>query len=683
MSLTCRLLVFCLTIPALLSTAEPDLPDFSYIPSGSFTMGSPSDEPGRKSDEGPQHQVTLSEAFFLQQTSVTWAQWNAVRDWGLQNGYSDLATGRKGSHGDSRNTDEEPVTMISWLDAVKWLNARSEMEGLTPAYRVGENVYRTGTLNPVQNVDANGYRLPTEAEWEYAARAGTTTAFHSGPITFTGVGPLDPNLDQIGWYGGNSGGQTRPVGQKEANAFGLYDMSGNVGDWCGDWWLLDYPDEPVTDPTGADSGVSRAYRGGYWGSNADSCRSASRSHSHPGGGGIWIGFRPALPLSGYTETGLYGPMTYKEFETYAVITDCETSAAGELVVPSSINEKPVTSINEFAFADCGSLTNIVLPDSLQSIGDAAFRACIGLTSIALPENVTSIGDGAFLFCTNLSSITIPDGISSLQQFMFFGCGNLAEVILPPDLTSIGALTFYGCSSLSRITIPDGVTSISQGLFTNCSSLTNIVLPDGLTSIGDNAFDGCSSLTSIIIPSEVNSIGSHVFANCSNLVRATFLGDAPSAVANSLRLSPANFTTYHFEGSSGFTTPTWFERPSVNLGNFSHLKPWLMDMDLAYDLAPGSDLNGDGVSLLMAYALGLDPHANLAGFLPLANFTDGILKLPYYAKAKGIVYVPETSTDLVNWTSSGVTLSEPDADGLRIASIPVDGAIRFLRLRVEH
>jgi formylglycine-generating enzyme required for sulfatase activity len=284
--------VFSITTSAPLPPAPEG---FALIPAGTFIMGSPADELGRDSDE-TQHQVTLTRDFFMQRTEVTWAQWNEVRNWALDHGYTDLSIGRKGSHGDERNSDQDPVTYVSWYDAVKWLNAWSEKEGLQTVYRVNGDIYRTGGSAPTIDLSANGYRLPTEAEWEYAARAGTTTAFFTGAITYTGSSPVDPSLDLAGWYSGNSdtgdGKKTQPVGQKQANAWGLYDMHGNVWEWCSDRYSSTYPGT-VTDPTGPSSGAYRVLRGGSGNNRAGSCRSADRGWSGPDDRSSSYGFRPA------------------------------------------------------------------------------------------------------------------------------------------------------------------------------------------------------------------------------------------------------------------------------------------------------------------------------------------------------------------------------------------------------
>ncbi|MDB4699614.1 leucine-rich repeat domain-containing protein [Akkermansiaceae bacterium] len=169
-------------------------------------------------------------------------------------------------------------------------------------------------------------------------------------------------------------------------------------------------------------------------------------------------------------------LTYITTNGKVAITDCNEAATGELVIPDAIEGKPVTSIGNYAFSACESLTSITIPDSVTSIGDDAFYNCGSLTSITIPDSVTSIGDYAFYNCGSLTSISIPDSV-----------------------TSIGNDAFYNCTSLTSIRIPDSVTSIGNDAFYNCSSLTSITIGDSVTSIGTRAFESCRSLTSITIP----------------------------------------------------------------------------------------------------------------------------------------------------------------------------------------
>ncbi len=190
---------------------------YVLIPSGSFTMGSPSGEPGRFDREGPQHEVVLTRSFYLKSTQVTQGEWESLM-------------GNNPSRFSSCGS-ECPVEQVSWWDSVAYCNALSRHEGLAECYTLtgcsgtpGVSGYSCGGVT-FAGLGCTGYRLPTEAEWEYAYRAGTTTAFYNGPITHTGSSPVDPNLDVIGWYGGNSdtgdGRRTHPVGLKTPNAWDL------------------------------------------------------------------------------------------------------------------------------------------------------------------------------------------------------------------------------------------------------------------------------------------------------------------------------------------------------------------------------------------------------------------------------------------------------------------------------
>jgi formylglycine-generating enzyme required for sulfatase activity len=172
--------------------------------------------------------------------------------------------------------DNQPVVLVSWYDAVNYCNWRSQEDNLTPAYTVsGTNVTWTRS--------ATGYRLPTEAEWEYACRAGTTTLYSSGS-----------SVDGAGWYSNNSGSKTHPVGTKQANGWGLYDMHGNAWEWCWDWYGA-YGTAAQTDPLGASSGTYRVLRGGGWTSDGQYLRSAYRNYYTPSGRDNNIGFRLLRP----------------------------------------------------------------------------------------------------------------------------------------------------------------------------------------------------------------------------------------------------------------------------------------------------------------------------------------------------------------------------------------------------
>ena len=227
-------------------------PGYIQINPGRFTMGSPTSEALRSGDE-TQHEVVLTRAFLMKTTEVTQAEWRAVM-----------------GNNPSRQADcpNCPVENVSWDDAVGYLNKLSAREGLEACY---------GSGGKFEGLDCTGYRLPTEAEWEYAARAGTS-------------GPRHGSLDAVAWYEGNSDGQSHPVGTRSKNAWGLYDMMGNVWEWTGDRYR-EYPSGKVTDPAGPPSGGYRVYRGGSWSSFAQNARSAYRNDYAPGARDDDLGFR--------------------------------------------------------------------------------------------------------------------------------------------------------------------------------------------------------------------------------------------------------------------------------------------------------------------------------------------------------------------------------------------------------
>jgi formylglycine-generating enzyme required for sulfatase activity len=229
------------------------------IPKGTFTMGSPIEEEDADNDE-EQHEVTISQAFYLGKTEVTQGQYEQVM--GKNPSYFQKRVIRKS------DSSTYPVENVSWEEAVEFCERLSAIPAEKAAGRV--------------------YRLPTEAEWEYACRAGSRTAFS--------FGESDKSLGDYAWWEENSDGTTHPVGGKKANAWGLNDMHGNVWEWCSDWYG-GYPQGAVTDPAGPAGGSLRVIRGGCGGNTARYCRSADR-WSGPSDRGSNLGFRLALSPSG-------------------------------------------------------------------------------------------------------------------------------------------------------------------------------------------------------------------------------------------------------------------------------------------------------------------------------------------------------------------------------------------------
>ena len=202
------------------------------------------------------------------------------------------------------------------------------------------------------------------------------------------------------------------------------------------------------------------------------------------------------------------PNTVTSIGNYAF---CRCSSLTSITIPEG-----VTSIGKSAFAACSSLTTITIPEGVTSIGESAFYQCSSLTSVTIPNSVTSIGGYAFCECFSLTSITIPEGVASIEDYTFKYCSSLTSITIPNSVTSIGAAAFSFCSSLIAITIPEGVTNIGTSTFSSCSSLATITIPEGVTSIGRLTFSNCSSLIAITISESVTSIGIQAFRGCSKL-----------------------------------------------------------------------------------------------------------------------------------------------------------------------
>ena len=290
------------------AVAAPAPPGWVRLEPGTVLMGSPPDEAGRYEDESPQRLVTLTRPFLLKATEVTQGEWRTL----METNPSKF----------SGCGDDCPVERVNFWDTLAWCNARSAAEGLGACYELQRcndrkpgHGFECAGVRLEGGLACPGYRLPTEAEWEFAARAGTRTTLPTGGMTLRGERD-SPELDLLAWYAGNAGVAyaggyycrnwtetqhssencgTHAAGTRQANPWGLHDMLGNVYEWCWDWYG-DYASLPAADPVGATASGKRAVRGGAWISGARAVRPAYRFKDKPSRAAARLGFRPARTL---------------------------------------------------------------------------------------------------------------------------------------------------------------------------------------------------------------------------------------------------------------------------------------------------------------------------------------------------------------------------------------------------
>lgn len=388
----------------------------------------------------------------------------------------------------------------------------------------------------------------------------------------------------------------------------------------------------------------------------------------------------------------------------------------------------VATIGANAFYFCKGMTSLTIPTSVTSIGVGAFYSCTGLTTVALPSSITSIPSGVFYSCSGLTSVTIPSTVTSIGIEAFRYCSGLTSVTLPPNLLSLQNRAFANCRGLTSVTIPASVNSIGSDVFLICSALTSIAVaednsyysssPDGVLfneaqttliafppgkgggysipatvmSVGSKAFYTCEKLVGVTFPPGLMSIGTQAFSTCGLLRYANFTGDEPFISSNVFELAGPGFAVYYLGTIEYFTisvesgSPTWsvFEYPAFEMGaDNTPESGWLLSKGLPANSAMLSDTDGDGVSLLLAYALNLDPIDNLTQKVPQPVFGVNQMSLNFYSGNSAITYRVKTSTDLVNWTEDGVALSAPDANQVRTATVAITGPAQYMRLEVNN
>jgi len=255
------------------------------VTAGTFKMGSLTGEPCRDSTDETQHDVTLTRDFEIWSHEVTQTEFEAAM------GYNPSYRKTCGL--------TCPVENLNWSEAASFCNGLSQKKGLTSCYSCsGSKAAVTCSVDPAYSgiYSCPGYRLPTDAEWEYAYRAGSTTSLYNGNLPATNCSAADPGADAIGWYSKNSGGTTHPVGQKTPNAWGLYDMAGNAQEWVNDLRVADLGSDAATDPLGGTTGNQGVIRGGSFAHSAEDLRAAHRKQQTLKNIGTSLGFRCARSL---------------------------------------------------------------------------------------------------------------------------------------------------------------------------------------------------------------------------------------------------------------------------------------------------------------------------------------------------------------------------------------------------
>jgi hypothetical protein len=416
------------------------------------------------------------------------------------------------------------------------------------------------------------------------------------------------------------------------------------------------------------------------------------------------------------------PSTVTSIGTFA-FTRC--SSLTSLVLPNG-----VTTISNNMFELCTSLVSVTLPSSATSIGASAFLNCRALTSLAIPAGVFSLGTDAFGLCLALTSITVDplnNTFSSLDGVLFnkaqstlivYPRGLAGPYVVPGTVTAISSAAFRFAQSVTSIEIPASATSIGTEAFAGCAALTSFsvasdnpnwntldgvlttkstftivafpggrsgayTVPSGVTNIGASAFRYSPLLTEIIFPSSITTLGANAAAGCPLLAKVTFQGNAPPTVSSTpFAFTATGFKVFYYSTSTGFTNP-WKGYVTEQILIANPFGSWLENYELPTNSPLSLDSNGDGVSLLMAYALDLDPRENLSGAVPQVVFSPTQMSLSYHSAAEGVTYVVEVSPDLKTWSDVGVTVTGPDANGISTATANRTGDVRFMRLAVAY
>lgn len=523
---------------------------------GSLWLGSPTGETGRapmiEDDPEMLHPVRLSRGYWLGRREVSRGMYKSVT--------GQVPAAMTGS-GDEDALPVNGVGRDEALDFCAELTKRERAAGLLP--------------------EGFAYTLPTEAQWEFACRAGTPSALNSGEELTDET--ECPEADEVAWYAHNSTNRVHGPGQdRKANAWGFLDMHGNLEEWMLDWYGP-YPESAV-DPTGPESGERRILRGGSFASVAKDCRSASRNAVEDDAGTATTGFRVALvAVDPDADEDAVHPAAQPEWVPWEGL-ECQWYKDGEAIGGAT---GTVYAIESAAVADAGVYRleacnafgcangpqatvevdphpyevvdgvhwfyeevgadratvvrawraegELEMPAELAgrtvtAVGDDAFAGCTDLEGMAMPDGVTNVGDRAFAGCTGLAWVECPEGLRSIGGKAFQGTGLMAASL--PGLERAGEKAFAGCAVLAECTTGAALQGIPAGMFSGCSNLLSFAVADAAGSIGADAFHSCGSLTNLHIGSNVSEVAAMAITNCGALQ----VVEAPIA------LQPTGWTT---------------------------------------------------------------------------------------------------------------------------------------------